>query len=47
VRIFTVAYGDGADRRVLEGIAAATRGYAVRGTSADIEKVFREVASFF
>jgi Ca-activated chloride channel family protein len=47
VRIFTIAYGDDADAKVLERIADATRGHAYRGGTGNIEAVFRDIATFF
>ena len=47
VRVFTIAYGDGADQRVLESIAKTAQGAAAQGSSANIVQVFQDVASFF
>jgi Ca-activated chloride channel family protein len=47
VKVFTIAYGDGADQAILESIAATAQGAAARGSSATIVQVFQDVASFF
>ena len=48
VRIFTIAYGDGADTETLAGLANASRGTAYDATNpADVGKVFYEVVANF
>jgi Ca-activated chloride channel family protein len=47
VKVFTIAYGDGADRKILESMAATAQGTAAVGSSATIVQVFQDVASFF
>lgn len=47
VRIFTIAYGEGVEGRVLEQIAEAGKGSSARGSVEDIVQVYRDMASFF
>ncbi len=47
VRIFTIGYGKGARRDVLEGIADATKGRSYEGNTSNIRVVFREISTFF
>jgi Ca-activated chloride channel homolog len=47
VRVFTIAYGDAADRATLQKIAAATGGRAARGNPAQIAAVYQGISSFF
>jgi len=47
VRVFTIAYGQGAEGGVLEGIAEAGKGSSARGSVDDIVQVYRDMASFF
>ncbi|MFO0755883.1 MAG: VWA domain-containing protein [Byssovorax sp.] len=47
VKIFTIAYGDAADSKILEQIAEAAKGTAAKGTTATIVDVFRDMAAFF
>jgi Ca-activated chloride channel family protein len=47
VRVFTIAYGDGANRKVLEAIADATEAKFYRGSPSNIRTVFREISTFF
>ena len=47
VKVFTIAYGTGADPKVLTEIAEAGRGTSARGTSAKIVQVYQDMASFF
>ena len=47
VRIFTIGYGKGARKDVLEAIAEATRGRFYEGNPANIRTVFREISTFF
>jgi Ca-activated chloride channel family protein len=47
VRIFTIAYGSDAQRKVLEQIATATQGKAYEGTPGNIVEVFRDISTFF
>lgn len=47
VRVFTIAYGDGADERVLGEIAESARGWSGRGTPENIQQVYADVAAFF
>lgn len=47
VRVFPIAYGRGAQLKVLEKIAEVTQTEAYQGEIKDIEKVFREISTFF
>lgn len=47
VRVFTIGYGSGARRDVLEAIAEATKGRFYEGTPTNIRTVFREISTFF
>ena len=48
VRIFTIAYGDGADTEMLTGLANASLGTAYDASNpADIDKIFSEVVANF
>lgn len=47
VRIFTIAYGKGAESSVLEQIAEAGKGSSAKGDVQDIVQVYRDMASFF
>ncbi|QRN99591.1 VWA domain-containing protein [Archangium violaceum] len=47
VRIFTIAYGQGAEGQVLERIAEAGKGSSAKGGVEDIVQVYRDMASFF
>lgn len=46
-RIFTIAYGQGAQRERLAAIADATQAKTFRGSPATIREVFKEIATFF
>jgi Ca-activated chloride channel homolog len=46
-RVFTIAYGDKADRAVLQQIAEAGGGAFFSGTPKDIQAVYAELATFF
>ncbi|WP_437755320.1 extracellular solute-binding protein [Sorangium sp. So ce1389] len=47
VKVFTIAYGDGADPAVLEQIAEAARGSSAKGATDTIVGVYKDMASFF
>ena len=47
VKVFTIAYGAGADPKVLTEMAEAGRGTTAKGTSANIVQVYQDMASFF
>ncbi|WP_217924986.1 VWA domain-containing protein [Miltoncostaea oceani] len=47
VRIFTIAYGDGAEKDTLEAIAKAGAGRAYSGDPTTIERVYIQISSFF
>lgn len=47
VRLFTIAYGQGADRNILAAIAEAAGGASFSGDPATIRQVYRDLAAFF
>lgn len=47
VKVFTIAYGDQVDSKVLEQIADAAKGSSARGSPDTIAQVYRDMASFF
>jgi Ca-activated chloride channel family protein len=47
IRVFTIAYGKDAERKVLQQIANATQGKAYDGTPQNIVEVFRDISTFF
>ena len=47
IRVFTIAYGDGANKDVLASIAAASGGKDYSGDPAEIAGVYRQISSFF
>ena len=47
IRIFTIAYGQDADTKVLQQIADATQAKSYQGTPENIRGVFRDIATFF
>ncbi|MGC4087956.1 MAG: VWA domain-containing protein [Polyangiaceae bacterium] len=47
VRVFTIAYGEGADPRVLSELAETSGGAAFKGDAASIRQVYRDLAAFF
>jgi len=47
IRVFTIAYGHGANKSVLESIAEASGGQAYEGSPDEIAQVYREISSFF
>jgi Ca-activated chloride channel family protein len=47
VRIFTVAYGEGADADALREIASASGGAFFTGSPKDIKDVYRSISSYF
>ena len=47
VRIFTIGYGRGAKADILEQIAEASKGKYFEGTPENIEKIFKEISTFF
>jgi Ca-activated chloride channel family protein len=47
IRVFTIAYGSGANKNVLKEIAAASDGQAYEGDPQQIGEVYREISSFF
>jgi Ca-activated chloride channel family protein len=47
VKVFTIAYGDGADLATLGRIAESARGTSAKGTTATIVEVFKDMAAFF
>jgi Ca-activated chloride channel homolog len=47
VKIFTIAYGEAADPRILEQIAEAAKGSTAKGSAENIVAVYKDMASFF
>jgi Ca-activated chloride channel family protein len=47
VRVFTIAYGNAADTKILDGIAEAGQGTSAKGTQANIVSVFQDIGAFF
>jgi Ca-activated chloride channel homolog len=47
VRVFTIAYGDEANKDLLAQFSAASGGKAFVGSTEDIEAVYRSISSFF
>ncbi len=47
IKLFTIAFGDGADTDILTQIAEATGGKQYDGTPENINKVYQEIATFF
>jgi len=46
-RVFTIAYGSGAESSVLKKIAEATRAKQFKGDQRSISEVFKEISTFF
>ncbi|WP_394831892.1 VWA domain-containing protein [Pendulispora rubella] len=47
IKVFTIAYGEGASSEALEQIAEAAKGSAVRGSVENINRVYADMAAFF
>jgi Ca-activated chloride channel family protein len=47
VKIFTIAYGDSADPKILAQIAEAAQGTSARGSAETIVQVYRDLSAFF
>jgi len=47
VKVFTIAYGEGASSEPLEQIAEAAKGSAARGSVETINRVYADMAAFF
>ncbi len=47
VRIFAIAYGTGAETKILKRIAEVSRGKAFSGDARSIQTVFKDIATFF
>jgi Ca-activated chloride channel family protein len=47
VKVFTIAYGDEADERILGSIAEAAKGTTAKGKPETIVDLFKDMASFF
>lgn len=47
VRVFSIAYGSGADVRVLEQISESSGGAFAKGTTENIVQVYQDVAAYF
>ena len=46
-RIFTIAYGTEADEELLRTLAERSNAVMVKGSSADIDKLYHQLASYF
>ena len=46
-RIFTIGYGRGANKKVLQSISDATQAKSYEGTNDNIEAVFKDISTFF
>jgi Ca-activated chloride channel family protein len=47
IRVFTIGYGDDADKDILGKIASASDGQYAKGDTSNIERVYRNISSFF
>src|SRR5262249_28404924 len=47
IRVFTIAYGSGSRKDVLQSIADATQAKFYEGTPENIRSVFKEISTFF
>jgi len=47
IKIFTIAFGDGADKDVLKKIAEPTGGKEYESSPANIQKIYDDIATFF
>lgn len=47
VRVFTIGYGQDANKAVLQAIADATEAKSYEGTNENIESVFKDISTFF
>jgi len=47
VRVFTIAYGNSTDTKVLDGIAEAGQGSSAKGNQTNIVSVFQDIGAFF
>jgi Ca-activated chloride channel family protein len=47
VRLFTIAYGPGADSKLLADLAESGGGASFKGDAASIRQVYRDLAAFF
>lgn len=47
IRIFTIGYGQGANKKVLQSISDATQAKSYEGTNENIDAIFRDIATFF
>lgn len=47
VRVFTIGYGEDANKEVLQKIADATQAKSYSGTPENIESVFKDISTFF
>ncbi len=47
VRVFTIGYGEDANREVLQKIADSTQAKSYAGTPENIESVFKDISTFF
>ncbi|MFL5352071.1 extracellular solute-binding protein [Archangium sp.] len=46
-RVFTIAYGDEADEELLRNLSDRSNALMVRGDSADLDKLYHQIASYF
>jgi Ca-activated chloride channel family protein len=47
IKVFTIAYGEGANPKALDEIAEAAKGSSVKGTVDNINQVYADMAAFF
>jgi Ca-activated chloride channel family protein len=47
IKIFTISYGSGADASLLETISEASGAQTYQSDPAQIEQVYRDIATFF
>jgi len=47
IKVFTIAFGDGADKEALKGIAEPTGGKQYDSSPENIQKIYDEIATFF
>jgi Ca-activated chloride channel family protein len=47
IKIYTIAYGEDANEKILKDIAEATQGRSYKGTPQNIRAIIKEIATFF
>ena len=47
IKIYTIAYGDDADEKILKEIADVSQGRAYKGTPKNIKSIIKDIATFF